>query len=59
VTDGQVIASYVGAEHGVEFLSEPGVALADAPASDEGSTLPEMLGRVQWTVARIEFASRS
>ena len=63
VTDGQRIASYLGAELGVEFLHDRGVTLTDGPASDAGWTLGEMLdsllNRVHWTVGRIEFASRA
>jgi hypothetical protein len=63
VSDGQQIASYLGADLGVEFLHDRGVTLTDGPASDAGWTLGEMLdslfNHVQWTVKRIELASRA
>ena len=63
VFDGQRIASYLGAELGVEFLHDRGVTLTDGPASDAGWTLGEMLdslfNHVHSTVGRIEFASRA
>jgi hypothetical protein len=63
VTDGQRIASYVGADLGVQFMHDRGVTLTDGPASDAGWPIGEMLdsllNHVQWTVARIESASRA
>jgi hypothetical protein len=61
VFDGQRIASYLGADLGVEFLHDRGVTLIDGPASDAGWTLGEMLNslldRVHWTVGCIASTS--
>jgi hypothetical protein len=63
VTNGQRIASYLGADLGVEFLHDRGVTLSDGPAGDAGSMLGEMVdslfNHVQWTVLSIESPSRA
>lgn len=61
VADGDLIASYLGADLGVQFLYDRGVALMDDAAgitgSNIGETLDSLFGHAEFIVGRIEFAS--
>jgi hypothetical protein len=62
VADDYLVASYSGAEFGVQFMHERGVMLLDDPGGPHGSTVVETLNglfnQVDWRVSQIEHAER-
>jgi hypothetical protein len=62
VGDGDVIASYLGADLGVELMHERGVILAERPGESSGATVVQrlkgLLNQVSWRVSQIEHMER-
>ena len=62
MSDGDLLASYLGADRGVSFMFDRGVILLDGPRESTGATVVErldgLLRDVHWRVGQIERAER-